>query len=162
MKEIHANITQRALDAKKDCRERIDLLRARIHLLAGRDRLLMTMYLERGNSIRQIARVAGVVDTIIARRIRKLTKRLLDGEYITCLRNRNKFTRTEMAIARDYFLLGLSIKRVAAKHRVTYYRARETVRKIRRLIAASQQQNPMGHNNTAALVSAGPKSDEGK
>ena len=99
------------------------------------------MYLERGNSIRQIARVAGVVDTVIARRIRKLTKRLLDGEYITCLRNQSKFTKTELAIAKDYFLLGLSIKTVAAKHRVTYYRARETVRKIRRLIAAIQQQN---------------------
>jgi predicted DNA-binding protein YlxM (UPF0122 family) len=162
MKEIHTNIEESTLEAKNEYRHRIDLLRTRVHLLTGRDRLLMTMYLERGNSIRQIARVAGVADTVIARRIRKLTKRLLDGEYIMCLRNQSKFTRTEMAIARDYFLLGLSIKKTALKHRLTYYRARETVRRIRHLIAATQQQYPLGHNNTAALVSHRQKSDEGK
>jgi hypothetical protein len=162
MKEIHANITRKTLEAKNECRDRIDLLRSRIHLLAGRDRLLMTMYLEKGNSIRQIARVAGVVDTVIARRIRKLTKRLLDGEYITCLRNQSKFTKTELAIAKDYFLVGFSIKTVAAKHRVTYYCARETVRKIRRLIAAIQQQNPVGHNNTGTLVSSGYEPGKGE
>jgi len=142
MKEMHANITHTTLEAKNERRDRIDLLRSRIHLLTGRDRLLMTMYLETGNSIRQIARVAGVVDTIIARRIRKLTKRLLDGEYITCLRNRNKFTKTEMAVAKDYFLTGLSMKTIAAEHHLTYYHTRETVRRIQRIIADIRQQEP--------------------
>jgi len=142
MEEIHANITQKALEAKNERRDRIDLLRSRIHLLTGRDRLLMTMYLERGNSIRQIARVAGIDDTMMARRIRKLTKRLLDGQYITCLRNRNKFTKTEMTIAKDYFLTGLSIKTIAAEHHLTYYHTRETVRRIQRIIADIRQQEP--------------------
>ena len=102
----------------------------------------MTMYLERGNSIRQIARVAGIDDTMMARRIRKLTKRLLDGQYITCLRNRNKFTKTEMTIAKDYFLTGLSIKTIAAEHHLTYYHTRETVRRIQRIIADIRQQEP--------------------
>ena len=142
MEEIHANITQKALEAKNERRDRIDLLRSRIHLLTGRDRLLMTMYLERGNSIRQIARVAGIDDTMMARRIRKLTKRLLDGQYITCLRNRNKFTKAEMTIAKDYFLTGLSIKIIAAEHHLTYYHTRETVRRIQRIIADIRQQEP--------------------
>lgn len=139
MEEIHANITQEALEAKNERRDRIDLLRSRIHLLTGRDRLLITMYLERGNSIRQIARVAGIDDTMMARRIRKLTKRLLDGQYITCLRNRNKFTKAEMAIAKDYFLTGLSMKQIAEEHHLTYYHTRETVSKIRWIVAAIRQ-----------------------
>jgi len=140
MKKMHSNLSQITLKAKKEYRTRIDLLRSRVNLLTGKDRLLMTMYLEYGNSFRQIARLAGVNDTIIARRIRKLIKRLIDGEYITCLRNRNKFTKTEMAIAKDYFLMGLSMKKIAAKQRLTYYRVRETLKKIQRVISAIRQE----------------------
>ena len=142
MKEIHANIAKRTLEAKNECRERIDLLRSRIHLLTGRDRLLMTMYLESGNSIRQLARLTGVADTMIARRIRKLSKRLLEGQYITCLRNRSKFNKAEMALAKDYFLTGMSIKTIAAEHCLTYYHARKAVRRIQRIIADIQKQEP--------------------
>jgi predicted DNA-binding protein YlxM (UPF0122 family) len=142
MEEIHASIAQETLQAKNEYRDRIDLLHSRIHLLTGRDRLLMTAYLERGSSIRELARLTGVNDTIIARQIRKLTERLLDGEYITCVRNRSRFTKTEMAIAKDYFLTGLSMRVIAAEHHLTHYRVRQTVRRIRRLVAAIQQQEP--------------------
>ena len=119
---------------KNEYRDRIDLLRSRVNLLTGKDKLLMTMYLENSNSFRQMARLAGVNETRIARRIHRVTKRLIDGEYITCLRNRNKFTKTEMAIAKDYFLLGLSMKKIAGKRRRSYYRVRETLKKIQRLV----------------------------
>ncbi len=112
MKKIHANIPQSTLTAKNACRDRIDLLRSRASLLTGKDKLLITMYLENGNSFRQMAQLTGVNEACIARRIRKVTKRLIDSEYITCLQNRDKFTETEMDIAKDYFLLGLSIKKI--------------------------------------------------
>ena len=119
---------------KNEYRDRIDLLRSRVNLLTGKDKLLMTMYLENANSFRQMARLAGVNETRIARRIHKVTKRLIDGEYITCLRNSKKFSKTEMAIAKDYFLLGLSMKKIAGKRRRSYYRVRETLKKIQRLV----------------------------
>jgi predicted DNA-binding protein YlxM (UPF0122 family) len=134
MKEIYEKISEEALTARNECRDRIDLLRRRVYLLAGKDRLLMTMYLENGNSFRQMARLAGVNETSIARRIYKITKRLIDGEYITCLRNRNKFSKVEMDTARDYFLLGLSIKKISIKERLTYYKVRQTLKKIQSLI----------------------------
>jgi len=134
MKKIHANIPQSTLTAKNAYRDRIDLLRSRASLLTGKDKLLMTMYLENGNSFRQMAQLTGVNEACIARRIYKVIKRLIDGEYITCLRNRDKFTETEMDIAKDYFLLGLSIKKIAKKRNSTYYRVRETFKKIQRLV----------------------------
>jgi len=134
MKKNHANIPERTSKDKNEYRDRIDLLRSRVNLLTGKDKLLMTMYLENSNSFRQMARLAGVNETRIARRIHKVTKRLLDGEYITCLRNRKKFSKTEMAIAKDYFLLGLSMKKIAGKRRRSYYRVRETLKKIQRLV----------------------------
>ena len=119
---------------KNEYRDRIDLLRSRVNLLTGKDKLLMTMYLENSNSFRQMARLAGVNESRIARRIHRVTKRLIDGEYITCLRNRDKFSKRELAVAKDYFLLGLSMKKIAGKQRWSYYHVRETLKKIQRLV----------------------------
>jgi len=139
MKKIHLHLLQGALPAENEYRDIIDMLRSRLNLLTGKDKLLMTMYLECGNSFRQMARLSGVNDTIIARRIRRLTKRLTEGEYISCLRNRTRLTAAEMAIARDYFLMGLSIKKIAAQRRLTYYRVSRTLKRIRQVISATQQ-----------------------
>jgi len=130
MRKMHSNLSQRALVAKNEYRDQIDLLRSRVNLLTGKDKVLLTMYLDKGNSFRQMAQLAGVDETIIARRIHKLMKRLTDGQYITCLRNRSKFTETEMAIAKDYFLMGLCIKKIALKQHLTYYRVRQILKKI--------------------------------
>ncbi len=134
MKKIHVNISQTTLEAEKRRRAELDLLRSRLHLLNGKDKVLMTMYLENGSSFRQIARLTGVSDTSIARRINGLTKRLTDGEYITCLRNRSKFTRDQMTIAKDYFLVGPSMKEIAVKRRWSRYHVRETIIKIKSIV----------------------------
>jgi predicted DNA-binding protein YlxM (UPF0122 family) len=104
-------------------------------MLTGTDKVLMTMYFKNGNSFRQMALLTGISEANIARKIHKVTKRLTDGEYITCLRNRDKFSRAELDIAKDYFLSGLSIKKIARNHGWTYYSVRKTLKKIQRLVA---------------------------
>ena len=116
--------------------ERIDMLRSRAGLLTGKDRLLMQMYLDKANTFRQMARLAGVNDANIARHIHKIVRRLLDGQFITCLRNRNKLTPAEIDIARDYLLTGLSIRQITRKRNVTYYAARNAMKKIQQLTAS--------------------------
>ncbi len=137
MKKIHTNISQKTLEAKNQYRDEIDLLCGRLNLLNGKDKVLMTMYLENGNSFRQIARLTGISDTSIARRINRLTKRLLDNQYIICLRNRDKFTREQMNIAKDYFLRGLSIRKIAMKRNRSFYQIRETMKKIQSILKDS-------------------------
>jgi len=131
---IHNNISQDSLQARNEVRDRIDLLRSRATLLTGKDRLLMTMYLNNANTFRQMARLAGVNETNIARRIHKIIKRLIDGEYITCLRNREMFNRAEMVIARQYFLLGWSIRKIAGEQGLSYYSVRKSLKKIQQLV----------------------------
>jgi len=125
MKELQQNHRDR--DRYRDA---IDLLRSRANLLVGKDKVLMTMYLENGNSFRQMAQLAGVSEATIARKIRTLSERLTDGEYITCLRNRDKFSEIELSIAKDYFLTGLSMRKIAASKHYTLYSIRKTVKKI--------------------------------
>ena len=137
MKNIHKNISHKTLKAKNRYRDEIDLLSGRLNLLDGKDKVLMTMYLENGNSFRQIARLTGISDTSIARRINRLTKRLLDSRYIICLRNRDKLTREQMTIAKDYFLKGLSIRKIATKRHRSFYHVRETMKKIKSILEDS-------------------------
>ena len=138
MKDIHPNIPQKTLEAKNWYRDRLDLVRSRLDMLNGKDKVLMTMYLENGNSFRQMARLAGISETSIARRIHKLTERLIDNEYITCLRNRDRFDRHQMAIAKDYFLRGLSMRKIAAKRHSTYYHVHQTLKKIQGILKDSE------------------------
>ena len=140
MEQIHAKMSQESMVARVVYRDRIELLRSRVNLLGSKDRLLMTMYLENGNSFYQIGKLAGVSETTIARRIDRLTKKLIEGEYIICLRNREKFTRSELAVVRDHFLMGMSLKKIAKKRRRTFYQVRQMMKKIKRLISAIERE----------------------
>lgn len=138
METIHENISQKMLENKNRHRDEIDLLRSRLNLLDGTEKVLMTMYIENGNSFRQIARLLGVNETSIARRIHGLMERLISGEYISCLRNCGKFSRHQMEIARDYFLMGLSIRKIAAKRHQSYYHVHKILGEIQSLIKNSE------------------------
>ena len=135
METIKENISHELRSTKEKYRNKVELLRQRLSMLSGEDKLLMTMYWENGNSIRQISKLAGVSRVTIARKIHKLTERLMEGQYITCLRNRDKFTKREMAIAKDYFMLGISMKKIAGKRQWSSYRVRQTINKIKRLLS---------------------------
>jgi len=134
MKRVHGNIAEQTISIRGLHRGRIELLRSRLNLLTGTDKLLMTMYFEHGNSIRQIARIRGASETSIARRIRAVSKRLVDGPYIDCLRCRDKLTSLQLAVAKDYYLMGLSIRRIAEKRHWSRYRVRSAIIEIRSIL----------------------------
>jgi predicted DNA-binding protein YlxM (UPF0122 family) len=139
MKRIHENITDRTINVKGLHRDRIELLRSRLNLLSGTDKLLMTMYIKHGNSFRQIARIRGASESSIARRIRAVSKRLEHGPYIDCLRCRDKLTCCQLAIAKDYYLTGLSMRQIAAKRRWSYYRVRDVLNEIQNILNEPQR-----------------------
>ncbi len=125
---------QRKSETEETLKDNIELLRCRAGLLTGKDKALIQMYLDNANTYRQMARISGVNEANIARRIHKVIRRLLDGEYITCLRNRDQFTPVQMEIAHDYFILGISMKNIATRHEVTIYTVRKTMRQIQHLV----------------------------
>ena len=133
MEVVHKNTSEEGLKARRAVRRRIDILRSRVRLLTGEDRVLMEMYLDNGNTFRQMARLAGVNEVSIARRIRRMIKRLVDGIYLRCLRNRELFTTLELEIARDFFLMGLSQISITEARGCSTYRVHKTVAKVRRL-----------------------------
>jgi DNA-binding MarR family transcriptional regulator len=134
MRMVHGNLPESVVRGRLLHRDRVDLLVSRIALLSGLDKVIMTMYLVNGNTFRQIAQLMGVNETNVSRRIRRLIRRISDGGYITCLRNREKFSREELDIAREYFLLGWSMNKIARERAMTYYRARKMIKRIEGII----------------------------
>lgn len=134
MNRIHAQIPESSLKTKNEYRDRIELLRRRVNLLVGKDRLMMTMYLENNNTFRQIGLLIGVDPANIGRRIRKVTEKLIVGEYIECLKKRDRFSSAELSIAKDYFLLGFSIRKIASNRKVSYYQIQQAIVRIKQMI----------------------------
>lgn len=141
MNNIQEDITEEELKVRGKYRDSIDLLRSRLSILSGEDKLMMTMYWENGNTLRQISTLAGVSRLSVARRIDNITKRLMEGQYIRCLRNRDKFTRRQMAIAKEYYLLGLSIKKIAGKRDWSYYRVRQILQRIKLVLELASSES---------------------
>ena len=139
MKRVHENIKEQTISVKDLRRGRIELLAGRLNLLTGTDKVLMTMYIRHGNSIRQIARIRGVSETRVARRIRAVSKRLIEGPYIECLRRRDKLTSRQLAIAKDYYLMGLSMRQIAKKRCWSYYRVRDALGEIQSIVNEPQR-----------------------
>ena len=113
-----------------------DVLRIRLPLLAGPDRALMTLYLDSGHSFRQLARLTGASPTTVARKIRRIARRLADETYPLCLRSKSEFSVLELHVVRDHFVRGLSCGRISKHRNLSYYRVRETVLKARRYAAS--------------------------
>ena len=134
MKRVHENISPEAQELKGHHRSRTDVLRSRLHILSGTDKVLMTMYVENGNSCRQIARIAGLNESTVARRINAIVKRLMDGQFIRCLKNSRKLTVDQMAIAKDFFVMGLPMSRIAGKRSSSVHRVRKALVNIRSLV----------------------------
>lgn len=134
MEDVRDYILQNLRQVKQTNRDEVELLRRRMELLKGEDRVLLTMYLENSNSFRQMSRLSGISDTSIARRINRIMNRLIDGRYIICLRSESQLTWEELAVAKQHFLMGYSMRKIAARRRCSYYRIRKIMRKINRLI----------------------------
>jgi hypothetical protein len=120
----------------QDYRRAGELLRDRLHLLSGRDKILMSMYLD-GQRISELAALLGVSTSALRRKLKKLAAALSGQkctDYLLALRNRDKFSSLELAIARDRLIRGLSIKRIARRRKTTYYRSYRMVCKIERSI----------------------------
>jgi predicted DNA-binding protein YlxM (UPF0122 family) len=119
------------LEHDKILKEQLDMIRSRIYLLDGADKRIMSMYLVNGISYRQIALLLGISTSSISRKIKRIIPKLTQGIFILCLKNQEQFTQAEIAIARDYFIKGLSIRKIARKRKTSFYKIRQTLAEIR-------------------------------
>jgi DNA-directed RNA polymerase specialized sigma24 family protein len=132
-KQIEQDMSQEWLEIHRQTQEELSSLRERIGLLSGTDRVLMTMYIDRGASYRQLSELLRISETSVARRIRRLTRRLIDDRYIFCMRNREKLTSLQLRIVKYFLVRGLPMKQIAKKLDVSYYIVRKNMQEALKL-----------------------------
>jgi DNA-directed RNA polymerase specialized sigma24 family protein len=135
---LSPQMSLRELAAERDVME---VLRSRAEWLANEERALLTLYLETGHSVCQIARLTGLRRSTVSRRIRKAIARLCDETYLVCMRQRGCFSERELTLIKDHFVRGLSARRIARSRKVSLYRVRVTLAKARQL-ATEQELTP--------------------
>ena len=121
---------------EKDLREyragRVELLQLRMGLLEEEGRLLLEMYINHHASYRQLAKLTGLSPRAVSRRVRLMIERLVSGQYMLILRHRGEFSRCEVQVAYDRYLLGLGYRAIGIKRRL----GPSTVRTILRHLEA--------------------------
>lgn len=113
-------------------RDIVELLRARRDLLDSEDRVLLKMYLEASSSFTEIARLTGLDRSSVCRRIHRMIHHLCDETYTRCEADPLLFREPELAVIRDHFVRGFSLKRISRDHNLCYYRVRAIIQKARR------------------------------
>jgi len=119
-------------------RDNIELLQHRIGFLSGQDKTLMSLYYVDGCSCSRIASLVGINECNVARRIRRITSRLLAGQYIRCLRNKKYFSLAELLIARDYYVRRKTIRQIAQQSGCSFYEIRKTIQRIEAVLEAAE------------------------
>ncbi|MGE4286295.1 MAG: hypothetical protein AB7F23_06750 [Phycisphaerae bacterium] len=89
-------------------------------LLPRTERALLELYLDRRAPVTSISAIMGLSRSQVHRRISSITSRV---RAYTILKLRGKAS----PVARDYFLLGLTLQEVARRNKTTVYRVRKTV-----------------------------------
>lgn len=117
--------------------EYLEVIRRRLSLLSGTDKVVMQMYIHGGISCKQIAELCGLTQTSVARRVRRLAGRLIDQRYVMCLRNRDKLSPRDLRIARDYLVRGWSMARIRREYRLSSYRVHKSIRAIDNIAGAA-------------------------
>ncbi len=102
-------------------------------LLRPEERALLDMYYDKGNTIVQLARVAGISESAMSARLHKVTRKLVDGDYYYSVKYRDRLTILEQLIARDYFLDNMTLKGTADKRKTSVRQVRKAVAKVRKL-----------------------------
>ncbi len=110
----------------------IEKIPGRVELLNDKDRAFINLFLA-SQSFRNIAAAAQVHEATVARRIKKIVKRISDNDFIIAISDRT-LTPLERKVLREHCIDGLPMNRIAEKNKISYCQ-------VRKLIKASMQKN---------------------
>jgi hypothetical protein len=120
---LHAELARAAAE------EDVTSLRQTLDSLRSRDAAILQMYLENGYSFRYIAAITRSDPRTVARTVRRVMQRVRDWRCI-CLLAAGRLNDFQLAVAREYLLLGLTQREVAAHRGTNRSTVRATLREL--------------------------------
>jgi DNA-directed RNA polymerase specialized sigma subunit len=135
----YTTLTRLNQDRTLNLRSKVEKIRKRAEQLAEPERTLVRMFLDNANSFRQISQLLGISEASVSRRVKKIIGRLSDPSIDGVLNKGDKLGRRQRKIARDFFLRGMTVKKIAHKYGMTYYNTRRIINLLRKL--STQRKN---------------------
>lgn len=136
---MQSEISREAFQIKK--RQLLDLFEAypgRIDLLSDKDKMLIDLFMA-SEKFKSIATAAGVHEATVARRLKKIAKRLKSDSFVIAMSHH--LPPEKMEIMRQYFVEGLSMLKIARQNNRPYCKIRKTIKACKRLIQIKQAQD---------------------
>lgn len=124
----YTNLTNKNQKDIQLFRNSIEVIRNRAELLDEPDKTLLITYLDNENSFRQIAKLIGVNEATVSRRIKKIIRRLENNTVKLTHKNIQTLDDSQRKIARDYFIKGISRRKISKKYHLPYYKVRKIIR----------------------------------
>jgi hypothetical protein len=126
-------------DYRAEAVREMELLRLRVGLLEGQERLLLDMYLNQNASYYRLAALTGMGEKYVARRVQSLLRCLQSEEYLSILRHQRLFEPRALEVAYDYFLLGMSVRAISRKRNLSRYRVGKKIRRLQNWLEERQK-----------------------
>jgi uncharacterized protein YerC len=113
---------------KNELLDTFEKLAARVELLDEEQRLLIRLF-QAGQSYKAIAVMAGTNEATIARKLRKIVRRISDDRFIAVLLERNtQIKRTK--ILKEKFINGKTIRQIAKNTGLSPYKIRKIINSV--------------------------------
>lgn len=112
--------------SKNELLDTFEKLAVRVELLDEEQRLLIRLF-QAGQSYKAIAVMAGANEATIARRLRKIVRRISDDRFITALSGEN--TQGQQAkILKERFVYGKTVRQIAKNTGLSKYEIRKIIK----------------------------------
>jgi len=130
MKELIKHISEGS-DRRPAAVNGYEKLRMRLDLLEGKERTLLELYLEHSASYYRLAKLTGLSERYVARKVQRLLRCLESEEYISIVRHQKLFGTRTLEVAYDRYLLGMSVRSISKKRKISRYRVSKKIRVLK-------------------------------
>jgi DNA invertase Pin-like site-specific DNA recombinase len=104
----------------------------RIDILSEKQKAIVRLFMN-SHSYSYIAKIAGVNEVTVARRLQKIARYISSDNFFVALSENKNLPAEKMEILKDYFVSGLAIKTIATNRNLSFYRVRKIIRQMRNL-----------------------------
>lgn len=117
---------------KKGLLDIFEAFTTRVEILSA-EQVTLVRFFRNTPNYRVIAKMAGVNEATIARRLKKIARHICRDNFPAALSKNSNLTPEEMEILKDHFVNGLSIRTIAKNKNLSFYSVRKTIRQMRNL-----------------------------
>ena len=117
---------------KKGLLDIFEAFTARVKMLSD-EQITLVRFFQNTPNYRVIAKMAGVNEATIARRLKKIARHISGNNFFAALSENDNLPAEKMEILKDYFVSGLSVKIIAQNRNVSTYLVKKIVRQMSNL-----------------------------